>query len=74
MKRLIFKPIYPGINFLNIIKTKKRNPLLKDIQKEVYEINSWVPAGTQEYFTIELDLERFSNFKWEFVGRKLLKK
>jgi len=48
--------------------------LLKDIQKEVYEINSWVPAGTQEYFTRELDLERLSNFKWEFVGRNLLKK
>ena len=48
--------------------------MLKDIQKEVYEINSWVPAGTQEYFTRELDLERLSNFKWEFVGRNLLKK
>ena len=33
-------------------------------------IHSWVPAGTQEYFTRELDPERLSKSKWEFVGRK----
>ena len=37
--------------------------------KEVYEINSWVPAGTQNYYTRELDGDDFKN-RWEFVGRK----
>ena len=40
------------------------------VVKEVYEIHSWVPAGTQEYFTRSLDLERLKTAKWEFVGRK----
>ena len=43
---------------------------IKGVVKEVYEIHSWVPAGTQEYFTRELDPERLSSCKWEFVGRK----
>ena len=42
----------------------------KGVVKEVYEIHSWVPAGTQEYFTRELDPERLPTCKWEFVGRK----
>ena len=41
----------------------------KGVVKEVYEINSWVPAGTQEYFTRKLDPKITSN-RWEFVGRK----
>ena len=40
------------------------------IVKEVYEIHSWVPAGTQEYFTRSLDPERLKKARWEFVGRK----
>ena len=32
----------------------------KRVVKEVYEIHSWVPAGTQEYFTRELDPEILS--------------
>jgi hypothetical protein len=40
------------------------------VVKEVYEIHSWVPAGTQEYFTRGLNPERLENARWEFVGRK----
>ena len=42
----------------------------KGVVKEVYEIHSWVPAGTQEYFTRTLDSERLAKARWEFVGRK----
>ena len=41
----------------------------KGVVKEVYEIHSWVPAGSQEYFTRVLDPE-IVNERWEFVGRK----
>ena len=41
----------------------------KGVVKEVYEIHSWVPAGTQEYFTRTLNPER-REVGWEFVGRK----
>lgn len=40
------------------------------VVKEVYEIHSWVPAGTQQYFTRELTPERLAASRWEFVGRK----
>ena len=39
------------------------------IVKEVYEIQSWVPAGSQQYFTRELHPERLKTNPWEFVGR-----
>ena len=42
----------------------------KGVVKEVYEIHSWVPAGTQEYFTRRLDPARLEKARWEFVGRK----
>ena len=42
----------------------------KGVVKDVYEIHSWVPAGTQEYFSRVLDPERLKNARWEFVGRK----
>jgi uncharacterized protein len=41
-----------------------------DVVKEVYEIHSWVPAGTQEYFTRTLSTARLKFARWEFVGRK----
>lgn len=42
----------------------------KGVVKEVYEIHSWVPAGTQEYFTRNLDPKRMQTARWEFVGKK----
>ena len=42
----------------------------KGVVKEVYEIHSWVPAGTQEYFTRELEHIKGWQDRWEFVGRK----
>ena len=42
----------------------------KGVVKDIYEIHSWVPAGTQEYFTRKLDPERLEKARWEFVGRK----
>ena len=42
----------------------------RGVVKEVYEIYDWVPAGTQEYFTRELDPDRLSKARFEFVGRK----
>lgn len=41
----------------------------RGIVKEVYEIFTWVPAGTQEYFTRTLDQEKALK-RWEFVGKK----
>ena len=38
--------------------------------KDVYIIHSWVPAGTQEYFSRSLDPERLKTARWEFVGKK----
>ena len=37
--------------------------------KEVYEINCWVPANTQQYFTRVLDPEKVPE-RVEFVGKK----
>lgn len=37
------------------------------IIKEIYEIHSWVPAGTQEYFSRE---DLILKDRWEFIGRK----
>ena len=42
----------------------------RGVVKEVYEIYDWVPAGTQEYFTRELDPDRLSKARFEFVRRK----
>ena len=42
----------------------------QNLIKEIYEIYEWVPAGTQEYFTRELNPERLAKCPWEFVGRK----
>jgi hypothetical protein len=42
------------------------------IVKDVYTIHSWVPAGTQAYFT-RPDIkssERIQKFRWEFVGTR----
>jgi hypothetical protein len=41
----------------------------RGVVKEVYEIHSWVPAGTQEYFTRNLDPKKAIN-RFEFVGKK----
>jgi hypothetical protein len=38
------------------------------IVKEVYEIHSWVKAGTQQYFTRNFDESDISK-RWEFIGR-----
>lgn len=40
------------------------------VVKDVYQIHSWVPAGTQEYFSRSLDPDRLKNARWEFVGKK----
>ncbi len=40
----------------------------RGVVKEVYEINNWVPAGTQQYFTRHIDSEILKD-RWEFVGR-----
>ena len=42
----------------------------RGVVKGVYEIHSWVPAGTQEYFSRKLDPERLKTARWEFIGRK----
>lgn len=41
----------------------------RGIVKEVYEIYTWVPAGTQQYFTRALDPEKIGR-RFEFVGKK----
>ena len=41
----------------------------RGIIKEVYEIYTWVPAGTQQYFTRVLDPEKVGK-RYEFVGKK----
>lgn len=38
-----------------------------NIIKEVYEIHSWVEAGTQQYFTRNVTQ---GSGRWEFIGRK----
>ena len=43
--------------------------LYHGVVKEVYEIHSWVKAGTQEYFTREIDFKSQKN-RFEFIGRK----
>jgi hypothetical protein len=42
--------------------------LYGDIVKEVYEIDQWVKAGTQQYFTRDFS-ERDISERWEFVGK-----
>jgi uncharacterized protein len=51
------------------IEAKYAYATYQGIVKEVYEIQSWVPAGTQQYFSRELDPERLKANRWEFVGR-----
>ncbi|MEX9948615.1 hypothetical protein AB7X11_08875 [Providencia alcalifaciens] len=41
--------------------------IYNDIVKEVYEIHSWVEAGTQQYFTRNINK---GSGRWEFIGRK----
>ena len=41
----------------------------RGIIKEVFEIYTWVPAGTQQYFTRELDPQKVAK-RHEFVGKK----
>ncbi len=38
-----------------------------EIVKEVNEIHSWIPAGTQQYFTRKITSEHKD--KWEFIGK-----
>ena len=42
------------------------------VVKDVYTIHSWVPAGTQAYFTRPdiISSERIKKFRWEFVGTR----
>tara|TARA_X000000368_G_scaffold364357_1_gene309994 strand:+ start:94 stop:909 length:816 start_codon:yes stop_codon:yes gene_type:complete len=42
------------------------------VVKDVYTIHSWVPAGTQAYFTRPdiLSTERINNARWEFIGTR----
>tara|TARA_Y100000589_G_scaffold242362_1_gene229926 strand:- start:613 stop:1416 length:804 start_codon:yes stop_codon:yes gene_type:complete len=39
------------------------------VVKEIYEIHSWVPAGTQQYFTVKHSKERLENCTCEFIGK-----
>ena len=39
------------------------------VVKEIYEIHSWVQAGTQQYFTVEHSKERLENCTCEFIGK-----
>ena len=41
----------------------------RGVIKEVYEIFSWVPAGTQQYFTRTISEEAIAS-RYEFVGKK----
>ncbi|MEW2741473.1 hypothetical protein ABZ131_20135 [Providencia rettgeri] len=41
--------------------------IYNNIIKEVYKIHSWIPAGTQQYFTRNV---AHASGRWEFVGRK----
>ncbi|PRY43059.1 hypothetical protein CLV58_104190 [Spirosoma oryzae] len=43
-------------------------PTCKGIVKEVYEIDKWVEAGTQQYETRSFSESHLTN-RWEFVGR-----
>ena len=78
-----YKPTFGDLEIFEITRgiwAKKMVTLSKDaiyayatfkgVVKEVYEIHSWVPAGTQEYFTRNLTPERLAKARWEFVGRK----
>ena len=78
-----YKPTFGDLELFEITRgiwSKKMVSISKDaiyayatfkgVVKEVYEIHSWVPAGTQEYFTRNLTPERLDRARWEFVGRK----
>lgn len=78
-----YKPTFGDLELFEITRgiwSKKMVSISKDaiyayatfkgVVKEVYEIHSWVPAGTQEYFTRNLTPERLASARWEFVGRK----
>ena len=65
-----FGGIPVGIFFLDGSQSKYAYATYKGVVKDIYEIHSWVPAGTQEYFTRTLDEKRLATNRWEFVGRK----
>jgi hypothetical protein len=71
-----------GMSQINLFESTRgvwKNPPIKDdtikfayatsngIIKEIYEIHSWVKAGTQQYFTRSFD--RDISDRWEFIGR-----
>ncbi len=56
-------------NCVGVAKNSKyAYALYHGVVKEVYEIHSWVKAGTQEYFTRKLDTEKMKN-RYEFIGK-----
>ena len=52
--------------------TKLAYATFNGVVKDVYTIHSWVPAGTQAYFTRPdiLSSERIKSARWEFVGTR----
>ncbi len=56
-------------NCVSIAKNSKyAYALYHGVVKEIYEIHSWVKAGTQEYFTRKLNIEIIKN-RYEFIGK-----
>ena len=56
-------------NCVGIAKNSKYAfALYHGVVKEIYEIHSWVKAGTQEYFTRKLNIEIMKN-RYEFIGK-----
>lgn len=80
----LYKPNYNDLETLEVVRgiwKKNLVTIAKNSQcpkfgfaayngiiKEVYEVFDWVPAGTQEYFTRKLDIEK-SRDRYEFVGK-----
>jgi len=57
------------------LKAKLAYAVHNGVVKEVYEIHNWVPAGTQQYFTRDVNERFIKNLPgkekyFEFVGRK----
>ena len=76
---LIFKCIF--IIYIEFLKgskyffSKLAYAVHKGVVKEDYEIHNWVPAGTQQYFTRDINERFIKNLPgkekyFEFVGRK----
>jgi hypothetical protein len=49
-------------------KSKYAYAIYHGVVKEIYEIHDWIKAGTQEYFTRNLDTKKIKN-RYEFVGK-----